>query len=126
MTVQPSFLPPMDAWYSGILPYGVLLPLQVLILVFQAEISRELWSGRGPAAVPRPRLGRVLARVSLLYFLVMFVRFVITHLVLARTGPFGDVIPIVFHWVLAAYVWLLSRWFRGLPMFGEPERSRVS
>ena len=113
------FLPPMDAWYSGLIPYPALLPIQIAILAIQLEISRELWVGAGVVSVSRPRPGRALAWVSLVYFLTMVGRYVITSVTLPGAGRFGDTIPIVFHWVLAAYLWILSRHLRGLPCFGR-------
>ena len=53
-------LPPMDAWYSGLIPYPALLPIQIAILAIQLEISWELWVGAGAVSVSRPLLGRVL------------------------------------------------------------------
>ena len=114
-----EFLPPMEAWYSGLIPYPVLLAVQLVILAVQLEISRGLWGGAGAVSVPRPALGRALAWVSVVYFLAMVARYLITALMLPEAGRFGATIPIVFHWVLAAYLWILSRHFRGLPFFGQ-------
>lgn len=114
-----EFLPPMEAWYSGLIPYPILLALQLVIIGVQLEISRELWVGHGAGSVPRPVLGHALAWGSLVYFLTMAARYLATHVVLPEAGRFGDTIPIVFHWVLAAYLWILSRHLRGLPFFGR-------
>ena len=121
-----GFLPPMEAWYSGLIPYPALLPIQLLVLVIQLEICRELWVGAGAVSTPRPRVGHALAWVSLAYFLTMVARFAITRMAPPGAGRFGDTIPIVFHWVLAAYLWILPRHLRGLPFFGQstvPETS---
>ena len=114
-----GFLPPMDAWYSGLIPNPVLLANQLIIVALQLQISRELWVGRGAASVPRPVLGRALAWASLVYFLTMAARYLITSVILPEAGRFGDTIPIVFHWVLAAYLWILSRHVRGRLFFGH-------
>lgn len=114
-----QFLPPMDAWYSGLVPYPVLLPVQLLILAIQIEISRELWVGTGVVSIPRPGLGRLLAWLSLVYFVVMVSRYLLTATVLTEASRFGDTIPIMFHWVLAAYLWILSRHLRGLHLPGR-------
>ena len=121
-----GFLPPMDAWYSGLIPYPALLPIQIAILAIQLEICRELWVGGGAASVSRPLLGRTLAWVSLVYALSMGTRLVITSVTLPEAGRFGDTIPIVFHWVLAAYLWILSRHFRGRPFFGRSASADTS
>ena len=114
-----DFLPPMDAWYSGLIPYPMLLATQLVIAGLQLEISRELWVGRGAVSVPRPVLGQALAWASLVYFLTMVARYLVTHVLLPEAGRLGDTIPIVFHWVLAAYLWILSRHLRGRPFFGH-------
>ena len=115
------FLPPMDAWYSGLIPYPGLLAAQIVLLGVQFEITRELWTGRGGVTVPRPALGRTLAWFSAVYFFAMVARYLMTNVVMAEAGQFGDTIPIVFHWVLAAYLWVLARHLRGLPFFGHDQ-----
>jgi hypothetical protein len=97
-----DFLPPMDAWYSGLMPYPLLLPAQIAILALQFEISRELWTGHGPLTRRNARLGEGLKWASLVYFLAM----------VARGLWFGLSIPVFFHWVLAAYLYVLSRYHR--------------
>ena len=37
----PSFLPPWDEWYSGLLPYPWLLPIQILLLMWMAVIAAD-------------------------------------------------------------------------------------
>jgi len=61
-----EFLPLMDAWYSGLIPYPMLLAIQLFIVGLQLEISRELWIGHGAVSVPRPVLGQALATHVLL------------------------------------------------------------
>jgi hypothetical protein len=111
-----KFLPPMKEWYSGLLPYPLLLPVQIAILAFQFEVSRQLWIGAGPLTQPRPRLGIGLKWFSLIYFLGMLARYIITMALFPERRWFGGAIPIVFHWVLAAYLYLLSRCYRRLPV----------
>ena len=95
-----SWLPAMEAWYSGLLPYPILFPTQVAILMIQGVIDVAVWRGHPVFATPRPRAARVLRRLSYLYALAMVARFAIT-----RSHP----IPIVFHWILAAYLFTLAR-----------------
>jgi hypothetical protein len=111
-----GFLPPMKEWYSGLLPYPVLLPAQLAILAFQFEVSRQLWRKSGPLTKPRPRLGRVLKWFSLVYFLAMIARYVITMTLHPEKRWFGGAIPIAFHWVLAVYLYFFSRFCRELPL----------
>jgi hypothetical protein len=94
-----SWLPPMEAWYSGLLPYPLLLPTQILILGVQLVIDRQVWRAAGFFAAPHSRLGRALRRFSYVYALAMLVRWILTR---------AHGIPIAFHWVLAAYVFTLG------------------
>ncbi len=105
-----TFLPSMPEWYSGLLPYPILLPVQWLILLVQLGISVDLWRDAGVFATRRPRLGRLLHWFSLVYFAVMVTRYVVTMTLYPERRWLGTgTIPIVFHWVLAAYLFVLGR-----------------
>jgi hypothetical protein len=105
-----DFLPSMAAWQSGLLPYPVLLASQILILGVQTKISRDLWRGSGFFAMRRPRAGRALRRFSYAYFAVMALRYVLTMAFYPERRWLGGTIPIVFHWVLAGYLFVLSQY----------------
>lgn len=108
--LEPDWLPPMQDWYSGLLPYSILLPIQVAILTFQAFISWDLWRGTGFFTQRYPRFGLGLGRFSYGYFAVMVIRYLITIALFPERRWFGSgTIPIVFHWVLAAYLFTWSR-----------------
>jgi len=92
----------MSAWYSGLLPYPVPLPVQILILGAQLTIDWQVWRDAGFFARPRPRVGRTLRGFSYVYALAMLVRWLVT-----RTHG----IPIAFHWVLAAYLFTLGGFY---------------
>lgn len=95
-----TWLPSMDAWHSGLLPYPVLLPLQIVILLVQVTLNVDAARDAGWLWTPRPALGRVLRRVSYAYALAMLVRYVVTG---------THAIPVSFHLVLASYVFVLAR-----------------
>ena len=99
-----TWLPPMESWYSGLLPYPLLLPAQIAILIVQALVTRGVWRERGFFARSRPRAGRFLQGFSYVYALAMLIRILAlrTHL-----------IPVTFHWVLAAWLFTLGRYWRG-------------
>ncbi|MGI8596904.1 MAG: hypothetical protein ACR2LY_06420 [Thermoleophilaceae bacterium] len=105
-----EWLPAAGEWYSGLLPYPLLLPAQVVILGLMARINLQAGHGRGYLRVRRPRLGRALLASAAVYALVMLVRYVVSGRLHPerRLLPPG-VIPIVFHWVLAAYLAVLGR-----------------
>src|SRR4051794_33955218 len=62
-----GWLPPMSEWYSGLMPYPLLLPTQLVMLAVQAKISRDLWSGTGFFARPGPAWGWGLVWFSYIY-----------------------------------------------------------
>ena len=105
-----TVLPPMSEWYSGLLPYPLLFPVQLAILGAQVKLSWDFAQGRGRLVTPRPRLGRALVAAAVLYFAVMLVRYVLTMAWYPERRWLGTgTIPIVFHWVLAAYLLVLGR-----------------
>jgi hypothetical protein len=115
LLVEPDWLPPMEAWYSGYLPYHILLPAQIVLLMVMAVLAAgEMRDNPGPAK-PWRRWARALAIV---YFSAMVARLLIQ---LARGAP--DIIsaggiPVVFHWVLALFLYTFGRpakapaWYR--------------
>jgi hypothetical protein len=107
-----ALLPPMEAWYSGLLPYGPLLVSQAVIIAVFAKASLDVTRGGGTFADRRPGLGAGLQAFALLYAAAMVVRLVIR--VRSGGGPWwmGGTIPIVFHWVLAAFLLVLGRHLR--------------
>ena len=99
--VHPGWLPPMKDWYSGLMPYRYLLPAQLAIIALMVAMIRQVRSG--PA--PNRALAIGIFAFATLYALAMLVRFAI----LRRRHPDyrwyeGGMIPILFHWVLAAFL----------------------
>ena len=90
-----SFLPPMAAWYSGLMPYRYLLPSQIVLLALMAKICVDFSRRRGFFYEPKRWLAFPLVVFGYLYLAAMIAR-----AVLIWDRP----IPIVFHWVLAAFV----------------------
>lgn len=109
---QVNFLPPMEQWYSGLIPYPVLLPTQIVILILQAWISWDLWRKQGVFARRRAKIGPLLNWFAFAYFLVMVVRYILTMSLYPEQRWFS--IPIFFHWVLAAYIFALGQYHRGV------------
>jgi hypothetical protein len=100
LLVEPAWLPPMSAWYSGLLPYPVLLPAQIALLMLMAVLAFR------PAAARRARVWRTLA---LLYFAVMAVRLAICVNAYGSEFYLHGAIPIAFHWVLALFALVTTR-----------------
>ena len=113
------FLPPMEAWHSGLIPYGPLLAAQILIVGFCAKVGVDLTRGNGYFAVSRPRLGRALHVFGSVYLAAMVLRYVVRMSLVPAARWTGGAIPIFFHWVLAAWVLTLARCHR-VPATSRP------
>ena len=104
-TAAPRWLPPMDRWQSGLLPYPVLLSGQMVVLTLMVWISLDFSLGAGFWVEPRPRLGLAALWWSALYFGAMLVRYVIRMARRPDQRWLGGTIPIIFHSVVAAFQW---------------------
>ena len=102
------FLPAMEHWYSGLLPYPILLTAQIVIVALQVRMCADFWRGHGYFVAPKPAAGRVLKWLSYLYAAAMATRYVVTMALFPERRWLGGVIPIVFHLVLAAYLFAYS------------------
>jgi hypothetical protein len=106
-TLAPSWLPPMRRWYSGLMPYRYLLPTQIVFLVVMTVMTVSVARGSAPLGAAAPAVGPWIIWASYAYALGMVVRSVRY----ARTPPDrrGVLIPIVFHFVLAAFLFTYGR-----------------
>jgi hypothetical protein len=105
-----NFLPPMPEWYSGLLSYPLLLPTQIVIFYVMYRINTGIMQENHYLLKRRKRLGYFLHWSSIVYAVFMVGRYFIAGTLNPerRWLPPG-IIPIVFHWVLAGYLWTLSR-----------------
>jgi hypothetical protein len=101
LLLEPAWLPPMSAFYSGLLPYPLLLPLQIALLMLMCVLVV-----RHPRSTRGTKVWRALAWI---YFAVMAAR--LAWCVHKYGGEFylHGAIPIAFHWVLALFVLALAR-----------------
>jgi len=108
------WLPPMAEWYSGLLPYPLLLPVQLAILLAQGRISLDLLRGHGAFVRPGRPTGHVLLVLGLLYLAGMLLRYALTMTWYPERRWLGTgTIPTAFHVVLALYVLTLARFYLG-------------
>jgi hypothetical protein len=105
-----NFLPPMERWYSGLIPYFLLLPIQILFLATMAKLVIDLFRGYGFFTQRNPRTGIFLKWFSYIYFLSMVLRYVITMWLHPELRWFTGTIPIWFHIVLAAFLYTYSHY----------------
>jgi hypothetical protein len=102
--IAPAWLPTMDQWYSGLLPYPLLLPAQILILMLMTGLTvNEM---RRPHDAPGREWLRV---VALFYFAAMLVRLILQFMRGADDVIAAGGIPVAFHWVLALFLLVLAR-----------------
>lgn len=109
LLLEPAWLPDMDAWYSGLLPYPLLLPAQIVILALMAVVAWNPRVRRGLFARAHPRTAGALRVLALVYFLAMAARLIW----IVETHGFEywreGAIPVAFHWVLALFLLVSGR-----------------
>jgi len=108
------FLPPMEEWQSGLLPYPVLLVSQVALIAGLAAICRQFGRRSGYFVEPHQWLGRPLWIVGWLYAGAMVVRYAVWMAIKPEARWTGDLIPVVFHIVLASFVIVVADHHRRL------------
>jgi hypothetical protein len=110
----PKWLPPMGQWQSGLVPYPLLVAVQVIVLALMAWISRDFSRGAGFWIEPHPQLGLIVLWWSYAYFGAMVVRYVVRMARRPDQRWLGGTIPIIFHALVAAFQWIFAAYHRGL------------
>ncbi|MFB3045966.1 MAG: hypothetical protein ACE10A_06610 [Acidiferrobacterales bacterium] len=110
VVVDIDFLPPFELWYSGLLPYSVLLPIQILIIGAMLKIVLDFAKRSGFFITPKPRAAVFIKWFSYVYFFSMGARYVIAMILYPELRWFTDTIPIWFHMVLAAFLYTFSHY----------------
>jgi hypothetical protein len=107
----PGWLPPFGAWYSGLLPYPALLPVQLIMIAVMVRIVRDFARGGGFFVSLGAPTGTIIVWCSYLYATAMVLRLIVTTL-LPELQWFSGTIPIAFHFVLAGFLYTLGRYQR--------------
>jgi len=107
----PRWLPPMQQWQSGLLPYPVLLAGQAVVLWLMFSISIDFARGTGFWVEPHPSLGLAAVIWSSVYAGAMVLRYVIRMTRRPDQRWLGGTIPIVFHTIVAAFQWTFG-WYQ--------------
>ena len=97
------FLPPMEEWQSGLLPYPVLLASQLVILAMLATVCVQFSRQRGFFVRRNAWLATPLWIVGWIYAIGMVVRYALLR---------RDIIPVIFHIVLASFLLVVARHHR--------------
>lgn len=108
---SPSWLPPMNEW--NLVPYRLLLPVQLIILGVMAWIDASFSTSSGPLVDRAELLGWALVVFSALYTSAMVIRYGVRMRRRPAARWFGGTIPIVFHLVLATYLYTLGSFHVG-------------
>jgi hypothetical protein len=97
------FLPPLEDWQSGLLPYRLLLASQIVILALLGAVCVQFTRGSGYFVERRAWLSTPLWIAGWFYAIAMVVRYALLR---------RDAIPVVFHIVLASFVLVVARHHR--------------
>lgn len=107
----PRWLPPMEQWQSGLLPYPLLLAGQIVVLTLMVWISVDITNGAGPFVEPhRPAIAGAIVWFSYLYFGAMVVRYIVRMRRRPDQRWLGGTIPIIFHSFVAAFLYVVGRY----------------
>ena len=102
----PRWLPPTEEW--NLMPYRYLLPAQLVILGAIAWLVTSFLVVGGRATEPLPSSGRFLVALSAVYAGAMAARYAVRMARRPDARWFGGTIPIVFHWVLASFLFVVG------------------
>ncbi len=106
LAARPRWLPPMEQW--NLLPYPILLPIQLTLLALMTAVTVDLARGGAALTPGGPAAGSVLLGLACAYWAAVGVRYVVRMLRRPAERWFGGTIPIVFHCVLAAWLFALG------------------
>jgi len=109
-TRGPRWLPPMEQWQSGLLPYPVLLASQVVVLTFMTLICVDFARRRGFFFESHPSGGVFSMWFAYVYFGGMVFRYIATMTLRPARRWFRGTIPIVFHSIMAAFLWTWGKY----------------
>jgi len=107
----PAWLPPMDEW--NLVPYHILVPVQLVILGVMTWIDASFSADAGPPVDRTAAFGWALIALSAIYAGAMAVRYAVRMRRRPEARWFGGTIPIVFHLVLATYLYSLGSFHVG-------------
>jgi hypothetical protein len=116
------WLPAMHEWHSRLIPYPILLAIQLIMLAIMIQISRDIWRGSGFFGRARPSWSRYLVGFSVVYAGAMILRYILTMILLPEMRWLGGTIPIFFHFVLAAFLFTWGRFQSQGPTFARGSR----
>ena len=110
VAVRPQrWLPPMQQW--NFIPYPILLPTQLVFIAVMVWIDMSFTLNIGISTTRDPDIGNLLIIFSAIYVMAMVIRYVLRMSRYPDQRWFGGTIPIVFHLVLASYLYALGNFY---------------
>lgn len=110
VAIRPQpWLPPMEQW--NFVPYPILLPIQLVFIVVMLWIDLAFTWETGISIATNPGFGRFLIAFSAVYALAMPIRYVVRMRRRPDQRWFGGTIPMIFHIVLASYLYTLGSFY---------------
>lgn len=108
----PRWLPPMEQWQSGLMPYPALLVAQCIILVTFGIVCTQFTRRRGYFVDRGGWLGTPLWTAGWIYAAAMLVRYALWMTIRPDERWTGDLIPVTFHLVLASFLVVVAHHHR--------------
>ena len=102
----PRWLAPMHHW--NLMPYRLLLPIQLVFVAVMAWLVHDFLQRGGVLVTPRPGFGEGVRWFSYAYAAGMAIRYAVRMGRRAEQRWFGGTIPIAFHFVLAAFLYVFG------------------
>jgi len=100
-----ALLPSFDAWHSALLPYPLLVAVQLAIIALCGSLCMRMYHN---TITPQRKLGKTLLVLGSLYFATMLLRLSLGLTLLATHSWFSHYLPTFFHFVLAGFVLVLG------------------
>lgn len=105
-----EWIPGFDAWQSGVVPYSLLLAVQLALIGWMSFVLHKVRNGTLRARRWKYRFCLVFGGV---YFVFMAFRWIAGMTFLAGDDWFSRTIPAFFHLVVAGFILLLGVHIRG-------------
>jgi hypothetical protein len=118
-----GWLPATEQWSSGLVPYPALFGIQLIMLIGMVKIAADVWRGGGLFAGPRPSWSRFLIVCSAIYAGSMVLRYVLTMTYRPEMRWLGGTIPIIFHFVLAGFLYAWGKFHSQSAIFASTDRA---
>jgi hypothetical protein len=109
LLLAPCWIPKFSVWESGLVPYPLLLPIQILLIAWMTAVAGDHSRGSGAMWVTDGRVRSRLTAFAALYASAMLVRLVATAALPPHSVADRGLIPVLAHWDLAAFIALLAR-----------------